>query len=150
MSIRPASQEDLRSIADLRWRWSVAEGGVHPVTDHDGYADAVEMFAAGHSDTHRCFVAERGGEIVGMAWIAYTERPPTPNDLSRVAADVQSVYVLPEARGGGTGANLLRTLLADARDRGCQYVRVHSSPRAVSLYNRAGFAVNETYRVVRL
>ncbi|WP_317230604.1 GNAT family N-acetyltransferase [Clavibacter sp. MX14-G9D] len=152
VAIRPARPSDLPRVAELRWRWSVDETGTEPATDLAGYAAATVAFAEAHAATHRCLVAEAeaGGGIVGMAWIALTDRPPTPDDLSRVAGDVQSVYVLPALRGSGTGARLLGALLDVARDAGCRYVRVHSSTRAIPLYARAGFAVDETYRVVRL
>ena len=150
VTIRPARPEDLPRVAELRWRWSVDETGTEPATDLAGYAAATVAFAEAHAATHRCLVAEARGEIAGMAWLALTDRPPTPDDLSRVAGDVQSVYVLPALRGSGTGARLLEALLDVARDAGCRYVRVHSSPRAIPLYARAGFAVDETYRVVRV
>ncbi|RII86444.1 GNAT family N-acetyltransferase [Clavibacter michiganensis subsp. insidiosus] len=140
----------MRQVAQLRWRWSVEESGTAPVTDEAGYLAATAAFAAAHARTHRCVVAEADGEVVGMGWLALTDRPPTPDDLSRVSGDVQSVYVLPALRGSGTGARLVAALLDDARARGCRYVRVHSSARALNLYARAGFAVDETYRVVRL
>jgi GNAT superfamily N-acetyltransferase len=150
VTIRPALAEDMRRVAELRWRWSVEESGTAPATDEAGYVAATAAFAAAHPDTHRCLVAESDGEVVGMAWLALTDRPPTPDDLSRVSGDVQSVYVLPALRGSGTGARLVAALLDEARARGCRYVRVHSSARAMSLYARVGFAVDETYRVVRL
>ncbi|OUE32276.1 Mycothiol acetyltransferase [Clavibacter michiganensis] len=148
--IRAAGAADMRAVAELRWRWSVDEGGVAPVTDPAGYVAATAAFAAAHPRSHRCHVAERDGVVVGLAWLAVTDRPPTPDDLSRVAGDVQSVYVIPELRGSGTGSRLVAALLDHARAAGCRYVRVHSSPRAIPLYARAGFAVDETYRVVRL
>ncbi|QIS39806.1 GNAT family N-acetyltransferase [Clavibacter capsici] len=148
--IRAAGAADMPAVAELRWRWSVDEGGVAPATDPAGYVAATAAFAAAHPRSHRCHVAERDGVVVGLAWLALTDRPPTPDDLSRVAGDVQSVYVIPELRGSGTGSRLVAALLDDARATGCRYVRVHSSPRAIPLYARAGFAVDETYRVVRL
>lgn len=150
VAIRPARPEDLPRVAELRWRWSVEEAGTPPVTDEAGYVAATVAFAAAHAATHRCVVAEADGAIVGMAWVALTDRPPTPDDLSRVAGDVQSVYVVPALRGSGTGARLLAALLDHARAVGCNYVRVHSSSRAIPLYARAGFGVDEAYRVVRL
>jgi GNAT superfamily N-acetyltransferase len=150
VTIRRAGAEHLPAVADLRWRWSVEEDGVAPVTDPAGYVAATAAFAAAHPATHRCFVAERDGDVVGLAWLALTDRPPTPDDLSRVSGDVQSVYVVPELRGSGTGSRLVAALLDDARAAGCRYVRVHSSPRAIPLYARAGFALDETHRVVRL
>jgi GNAT superfamily N-acetyltransferase len=145
--IRTARTGDLRRVAELRWRWSVDEGGGDPVTDIAGYADAVATFAAEHPRTHRCVVAERDGVVVGMGWIAYTDRPPTPGDLTRVGGDVQSVYVVPELRGSGTGSRLLEALLRDARDRGYGHVSVHSGDRAIPLYARAGFALDPAFRI---
>ncbi|MDA3803789.1 MULTISPECIES: GNAT family N-acetyltransferase [Clavibacter] len=150
IAIRAAEPADMRAVAELRWRWSVDESGTAPVTDPAGYVAATTAFADAHAGTHRCVVAERDGVVVGLAWLALTDRPPTPDDLSRVAGDVQSVYVVPELRGSGTGSRLVAALLDDARAAGCRYVRVHSSPRAIAVYARAGFAVDETYRVVRL
>ncbi|MFT2753954.1 N-acetyltransferase family protein [Clavibacter sp. Sh2088] len=150
VTIRPARAEDMERVARLRWRWSVDETGTAPATDEAGYVAATAAFAAAHARTHRCVVAEADGEVVGMGWLAITDRPPTPDDLGRVSGDVQSVYVRPTLRGSGTGARLVRALLDEARAHGCRYVRVHSSARALSLYARAGFAVDETYRVVRL
>ncbi|RIJ53420.1 N-acetyltransferase [Clavibacter lycopersici] len=140
----------MRRVAELRWRWSVEESGTAPATDEAGYVAATAAFTEAHPDTHRCIVAEADGEVVGMGWLALTDRPPTPDDLHRVSGDVQSVYVVPSLRGSGTGARLVRALLDDARARGCRYVRVHSSARAMTLYARAGFSVDDTYRVVRL
>ncbi|MFT7712200.1 N-acetyltransferase family protein [Clavibacter tessellarius] len=150
VTIRAAVPADVPAVAGLRWRWSLDEGGVTPVTDEAGYVAATAAFAAAHPQSHRCTVAELDGVVVGLAWLALTDRPPTPDDLSRVSGDVQSVYVVPELRGSGTGSRLVAALLAEARAAGCRYVRVHSSPRAIPLYARAGFAVDETYRVVRL
>jgi GNAT superfamily N-acetyltransferase len=48
--------------------------------------------------------------------------------------------VLPEHRDSGVGSRLIETVLALARDAGLERVTVHSSDRAVPVYERAGFA----------
>ncbi|RIJ43741.1 hypothetical protein DZF93_05470, partial [Clavibacter michiganensis subsp. insidiosus] len=54
VTIRPARAEDMRQVAQLRWRWSVEESGTAPVTDEAGYLAATAAFAAAHARTHRC------------------------------------------------------------------------------------------------
>ena len=64
---------------------------------------------------------------------------PTPGRLDRRGADIQSVYVVPEFRDAGVGTALLAALRQEARNRELEIVTVHSSERAVSLYQRGGF-----------
>lgn len=75
-----------------------------------------------------------------MAWVALLPRAPRPGDLSRVSADLQSVFVLPEHRGRGIGSALVRAATAHAQSRGASRVTVDSGPPAVPMYERLGFA----------
>jgi GNAT superfamily N-acetyltransferase len=49
------------------------------------------------------------------------------------------VYVVPDLRNDGIGAALLKHLLAEASRLELEHVTVHSSDRAVPLYERVGF-----------
>ena len=138
--VRPAVQADLEAVAGLRWRWSVDENGAPPRMSRDDYTTAVVAWAAAHHDTHVGFVAERGGELVGMTWIAFSARFPTPQSADRWTADLQSVYVVPEARGIGVGSALLRAALDVAAARGAARTVVHSSDSAIPVYEHLGFA----------
>lgn len=60
----------------------------------------------------------------------------------RVSGDLQSVYVLPQHRDGGVGEALVAAVLALADEAATEHVTVSSSSRAVSLYQRCGFAVS--------
>jgi GNAT superfamily N-acetyltransferase len=83
--------------------------------------------------------AEVDGRLAGMAWLALHDRVPNPARFDRRTGDVQSVYVVPEARDAGVGTALLEAVLTEARDRELAHVTVHSSERAASLYLRFGF-----------
>ncbi|QFU89419.1 GNAT family N-acetyltransferase [Amycolatopsis sp. YIM 10] len=141
IEIRPALPADFESVAGLRWRW---------VSEKDGLADNgrdefVREFAAWareNTDTHRCLVAARDDQVVGMGFLAITTRVPTPRAFSRASGDVQCVYVEPEARDGGLGGQLIDALLRLATELGLERVTVHSSGRAVAAYERSGFAVS--------
>ncbi len=75
-----------------------------------------------------------------MAWLALAARVPRPGRTGRLCGDVQSVYVVPEHRSAGVGVALVRALLQHAEALGLEHVTVHSSKRAVPVYERAGFA----------
>jgi ribosomal protein S18 acetylase RimI-like enzyme len=148
--VRAAEAGDLAAVAELRWRWSVEENGATPRVPHDEYAAAVAAWAETHQATHAGFVAERDGVVIGMTWIALTPRFPTPQSVARLTADLQSVYVVPEARGGGIGSELVRTALGHAAAAGAARAVVHSSDAAITLYRGAGFGSSERLMDVEL
>ncbi|WIB25059.1 GNAT family N-acetyltransferase [Curtobacterium sp. MCSS17_015] len=138
--IRASRPADMPVVADLRWRWSVDEGGATPAATTAEYRAAMSAFAAAHPGTHRCVVAEQDGTVLGMAWLALTERPPTPDrPQRRLTADVQTVYVHPDLRGGGVARRLVTALLDVADGLGVERTSVHSSADGETLYRRLGF-----------
>jgi GNAT superfamily N-acetyltransferase len=111
---------------------------------------AIDVFAidlakwwADRDGTHVAYVARSdGAELVGMAWLALVSRVPRPGVLNRMSADIQSVYVVPEARGNGIGSALVKAATDHAFRRGALRVTVHSSRRAVAVYERLGFSAS--------
>ena len=74
-----------------------------------------------------------------MAWLVIIERVPGPEKWTRLSGFVQSVYVAPEHRNGGTGSLLMEKLIDGAREEGLEYLSVHPSPRSFPFYRRLGF-----------
>lgn len=103
----------------------------------------VEEFAgwwAAQQHSHVAYVARTDGpELVGMAWVALVPRVPRPGKLSRLSADIQSVFVRPEHRGLGIGSALVEAATAYALRLGALHVTVHSGRQAVPVYERLGF-----------
>jgi len=58
---------------------------------------------------------------------------------SRLSADVQSVFVLPEQRGRGIGSALVEAASEHAAHLGSLRTMVHSGRKAVPVYERLGF-----------
>ena len=61
-------------------------------------------------------------------------------------SDLQSVYVLPDFRSRGIGAQLIEHVVGVAAARGVERLTVHSSPGAVTAYARAGLESTELLR----
>ncbi|WP_100445228.1 GNAT family N-acetyltransferase [Glycomyces xiaoerkulensis] len=139
IDIRPALPAELRDAAGLRWSWEHEHPPV-PRIDRERYVEAFAEWAARHTESHRCLVAARDGQVVGMAWLAVASRPPTPRDFDRACGDLQSVYVLPDERGRGVGGRLVAAVLELARDLGLFRVTVQAGSESVPFYTRQGFA----------
>ena len=137
--VRMAEQSDLTDLAALRWVWS-------PPADPDD-REALRQFTeflAGWMTTHRddvlCALGLAEGRLIGMAWLAIYERVPNPGNRQRRTGDLQSVFVLPQHRGQGTGRRLVSRLCAAADDLGITSITVRSNATAQEFYQRLGFA----------
>jgi GNAT superfamily N-acetyltransferase len=139
VEIRPALPSEIRRVAELRWQWVLEQGGRPPVAERDAYIDFFAEWAE-RNPAHHCTVVVRDGVVIGMAWLVSLARVPSPRGLERASGDVQCVYVEPSARNSGLGARLLEAVLARADAMGLEHVTVHSSSRAVTAYERVGFA----------
>lgn len=139
--VRDAEASETEAIAGLRWRWVVDQGG-DPVLTREDFVASMVSFAVANEATHHRVVADRNGVIVGMAWLAVLPRVPSPRAADRASGDVQCVYVVPEERNTQIGSAIVRAILDKARNLGLEHVTVHSSPRAIPLYERAGFTVS--------
>jgi GNAT superfamily N-acetyltransferase len=126
------------TLAALRWRRLAEEGG-YTGSDRAELVAAFTVWLVDHIRSHRPFLAVTDSGPVGIAWLMVAERVPTPARWHRRYGDVQSVYVVPERRNSGTGAALLKVVLAEARVSGLEHVTVHSSVHAVPLYERVRF-----------
>jgi GNAT superfamily N-acetyltransferase len=143
VTVRRAGPDDLPAVAALRWRWRIGEGPERPTTTLDEFTAALQEWAAEHVDSHRAFVAEVDGRAVGIGWLAIVHRTPGPEVWDRRAGLVQALYVVPEARDRGVGADLLGVVVAHAKEIGLQYLGVHPSERSVPFYRRHGFGPYE-------
>jgi GNAT superfamily N-acetyltransferase len=144
VDVRRAAPDDAPALAALRAEWG-AEGGT---PDDAAFRHLFAEWVATHAATHAAWVAADGGEVVGMAFLAELPRPPSAEVGLRLHGDLQSVYVRPPYRSRGLGARLVRAVVDEARARGMARLTVQSGERAVTLYERAGFAPSP--RLMRL
>jgi GNAT superfamily N-acetyltransferase len=134
--IRRGTAEDAPALARLRWQWRADERNEAPGdVDRATFVD----FFAGWVD----------GRLAGMAWLMLTDRVPSVTNLDRRFGDVQSVYVVPDLRNLGIGAALMDAVRAEARARELEFVTVHSSERAVPMYERSGFRGGQRWLELR-
>ncbi|MEV0735348.1 GNAT family N-acetyltransferase [Streptomyces sp. NPDC050549] len=133
------ADDDTAGLARLLWLDTRGEEPAQPSLD--AFAAELAQWWSAHRDQHLAFAARLlGPEIVGMAWVAPVPRVPSPGATSRLSADIQSVFVMPEHRGTGIGSALVEAAAEHAAHLGSLRVTVHSGRRAVPVYERLGFA----------
>lgn len=137
VSTRVAEARDIRTAAQLRWRW-LAEDTAATAMPPQEFAEQFEQWASASS--HVCVLLEEDGHAIGMAWLAHSPRVPSPNAFERATGDIQSVYVVPEARNRGLSRLLLGHVIAIGKERGYERLTVHSKSRSIPVYERLGFA----------
>ncbi|MFF5206001.1 GNAT family N-acetyltransferase [Streptosporangium sp. NPDC000396] len=141
IAIRPVQPHELDAVAELRWRW-VQEIHGTPMATLSEFVPRFVAWARENESSHRCMVVVRDNVVIGMAWLAITQRVPHPQAFERASGDVQCVYVTPDERDRGLGGELIEAVLAWARNFELERVTVHSSDRGVSAYSRHGFAAS--------
>jgi GNAT superfamily N-acetyltransferase len=140
VTVRQATSADAETLAALRWEW----GHDVPPEESDpqwrGYRDQLATWMTHHEHSHIPFVAEEGGQAIGMAWLAFLPRVPAPDSFTRVGADLQSVYVKPPWRGRGIGIRLVNAVIEAGSSR-AKHITVRTGPSATSFYPQLGFAI---------
>jgi ribosomal protein S18 acetylase RimI-like enzyme len=99
--------------------------------------DLEEMHRSAVADDRRVvLVAERDGEVVGMAHIAPSGAANAPH-----RAEVQRVAVAPAARGSGVGRHLMEAVEEAALDRGLAllWLTTHDTTAACAFYEAIGY-----------
>jgi GNAT superfamily N-acetyltransferase len=141
MEYRIADARDARALAALRWDFRT-EDGVEAAMSRDAFVDAcaavlTEELASGQ---WAYWVADDAGELVAMIFVRRIRKVPKPLRLHDEFAYMTNVYARPAYRNRGVGSELMRHVIAWAREQDFENIIVWPSERAVSFYTHAGFA----------
>jgi ElaA protein len=118
MTVRVARTDDLEACLALRRTVFVEEQGVPEELERDD-----------HDATALHLLATLDGRPVGTA------RLLVKGDTGKIGR----VCVLPEARGAGVGAALIRAAVEDLRGLGLRQAKLGSQVHAIPFYERLGF-----------
>lgn len=128
LSLRAATAADLPALSALAIRAFVAKfGPLYSQANLDIFLrDSLSpaAFAADLADpTREIMLAERGGELVAFAKIAFVCGFPDHARGSRVM-ELKQLYTAPEALGGGIGSVLMDWAMARLIERGADEVQI--------------------------
>jgi putative acetyltransferase len=136
IQLRPIQPSDNPIIAKIIRQCLEEFGANKPGTVYyDATTDALyELFSAQGLSAY--FVASIEGEIVGGGGIFPS--PALPDDT----CELVKMYLLPEARGTGTGAALINLCMETASQKGFRRMYIETMPelkKAISVYEKFGF-----------
>lgn len=149
IAVRRATLADLPIVVELRLAL-LRENPDHPIYGRlraDARDRAYEIFGAQLRSAHEVmFLADRGGEIVGI--LRCVDTPNSPLLHPARYCYVSSVYVRPEARRRGVMKALLRRAEEWCAEHGLDEMRLHNVPggSASAAWSGEGFAVIEEVR----
>ena len=146
--IRYATRDDIDRIVEMAHRFYPESGyaSIAPMKDEN-----VAGLAIITMDTGVMLVAERDGELIGMASLHLDPWMFNPDAL---VAHELVYWIEPEHRGGMLAVRMLKAIEQACREKGAVAIRMATlagSPESAgALYERAGFPLTERYYTKRL
>ena len=142
ITIREISNKDIPQLVNMRLRM------LEETTDEElpeGLDKQIRRFVRKHMEDGTCrgVVAEKKGKVVADAVIYLFETMPDEINIVGRTAMLYNVYTLPEYRGQGIMAKMLPEVIRLAREDGAKELKMTAATKAIPLYERMGFRVND-------
>ena len=142
MTIREITPEDIETITRMRIQM-LDEVTEDPLPE--ALENQIRRFVWKHMRDKTCLgvVAEKDGRVIADAVIYLFETMPDEVNVKGLTAMLYSVYTLPEYRGHGIMAQVLPEVIRLAREAGAVELKMTAEKKAIPLYERMGFLVND-------
>ena len=142
MIIRKIIPADIESIVNMRMRMLV-ETTDDPMPE--GLDKQIRRFVRRHMEDGTCMgvLAEQNGQVIADAVIYIFETMPDEINMVGRTAMLYNVYTIPEFRDQGIMSKMLPVVIDLAREAGAVELKMTAAPKAIPLYERMGFRVNE-------
>jgi GNAT superfamily N-acetyltransferase len=127
ITIRVAAPNERKALEDLQWRASLVWPEYRDALM--AHPDAIEL-PLQHIETHRTYVAERNGEILGFSVVLIR---------SDGQAELDGLFVEPAAWKQGIGRRLIDEAERLAARDGAEWLYVVANPKARGFYDARGF-----------
>ena len=142
MIIRKIIPADIESIVNMRIRM-LAETTDDPMPN--GLDKQIRRFVRRHMEDGTCMgvLAEKDGRVIADAVIYIFETMPDEINMVGRTAMLYNVYTIPEFRDQGIMTKMLPVVIDLAREAGALELKMNAAPKAIPLYERMGFRVND-------
>jgi GNAT superfamily N-acetyltransferase len=141
ITFRLAAPDDVRQLADLRWRLQTDDAAEFEAAERTKFIAAfTESVSASFGDgpfSH--WIAEVDGHIVAVMSVGRVVKVPSPKSIEKHWGYLTNCYTLPDYRGRGIGTELLATVTEWAKNERYELLAVWPSDRSYRFYERSGF-----------
>lgn len=141
VTYRKAVAEDVHSLVEFRIRFLSG----YPQTIKGTNVEPLKLRLAEYfkrtiySGEFIAFIAENGGEIVGVAYMIRWQFLPGFDEKTESRGYIFNVYTVPEMRGRGIASSLVSLLIEEAKSLGIGYLNLHATKNAEGIYRKIGF-----------
>ncbi|MDL2281320.1 GNAT family N-acetyltransferase [Selenomonadales bacterium OttesenSCG-928-I06] len=148
-NIRLATKDEINILADLRMDFLLETASKK---SSDEFKANTINYMQKHFDDNSffCFVAEKENKIISTVMICFYDHLPKANNPTGKIGYLFNVYTLPEYRGAGIGAKVLKATLDLAKENGINEIFIKAEFKAMPLYKRIGFKHAEQDMVLQL
>jgi GNAT superfamily N-acetyltransferase len=139
ITYREASADDIEALAMLRFQMEIERGNtpVDPGEYLQAYSTSTQDEVEGRR--HRAWLALADDQAVACALLVWWILPPNFDNFLRKRGFVSSVYTRPAYRRQGIARELMKLLIARAREEGVGRLILWSSEMGRPLYEQLGF-----------
>lgn len=95
-----------------------------------------------------CFARAEDGTILGCGGSCTLRELPSPDNPSGLVSYIMNIFVVPEGRGSGVGAQIVQWLLDDSCSRGITRIMLESTDEGRDLYLKMGFKDTVGYMIL--
>lgn len=143
MQIRFATIDDIEQLVTLRIDYFLSENLISSEEEKRILASRSRDYFARHfpQGDFLAVLAEENGRIVSTAFLLIADRPTGPAFPSGLIGTVMNVLTYPEFRRRGIATEVLRALIAGARELGVSSLDLTATEAGRPLYERLGFAL---------
>ena len=142
--VRFAEEKDFDKVNELRKQVNDIHVEGRPDVFKAGFGEEIRDLAKAimNGENSDIIVAEREGEICGMACVDYVNKPETPYGKARSFYHVQEIAVDVNHRRQGVAKELLEFMIADAKKRNHNKIELdvwEFNDSAIEFYQAVGF-----------
>ncbi|MEW6767315.1 MAG: GNAT family N-acetyltransferase [Pseudomonadota bacterium] len=140
MMLREAVHGDIKRIVEMLADDALASGRENLMGDLKAYHTAFDAIAADPNNT--LYVWDEEGVAMGCLQLTFL---PGMSYQGSWIAQVEGVRVDRSMRGEGIGEEMMKAVVAKARERGCKYLQLMTNKRrgdAQRFYERLGFEMS--------
>jgi len=138
---RAAKIEDVSELVNLRFKMICETSDIDPNQRTPEFEKSVrDYFLEGLSNqTYYGAVAEVSGRLVSTNGLVLYRKPPSFKGTTGIVGYATSVYTIPEFRKRGIANELMKLLVAHAKQAGAGKIHLGATEEGRGLYEKIGF-----------
>lgn len=146
VNYRKANEQDLETLATLRWQLWEEDGSADARTDFKAFK---QTYIAWCREQVRLtalslWVAVFNEEIVGTLYVQWVRKIPKPSKTNDRFGYVSGFFVTAEYRNRGVGTGLLEQAQTEATKADAEFLLAWPSDNSRPLWHRVGYVSNDS------